>query len=36
MCSQLCGLGHYSMRAFLTVESQEEFDRRLVEGDGGN
>lgn len=25
-CAQLCGLGHFRMRAFLTVESQEEFD----------
>lgn len=24
-CAQLCGLGHYRMRAFLTVESEEEF-----------
>ncbi len=36
VCSQLCGLGHYRMRAFLTVESQEDFDRWLVEGDGGD
>ena len=25
-CAQLCGLGHFRMRAFLTVESQEEFE----------
>ncbi len=30
-CSQLCGLGHYRMRAFLTVESQEAFDKWLQE-----
>ena len=30
-CAQLCGLGHYRMRGFLTVESQEEFDRWLAE-----
>ena len=25
-CSQLCGLGHYSMRAYLNVMSREDFD----------
>lgn len=25
-CSQLCGIGHYRMRGFLTVESQEDYD----------
>jgi cytochrome c oxidase subunit 2 len=25
-CNQLCGLGHYRMRAFLTVESSEAFN----------
>jgi cytochrome c oxidase subunit 2 len=25
-CAQLCGLGHYRMRGYLTVESQEEYD----------
>ncbi|MBI1745154.1 MAG: hypothetical protein HYR55_01030 [Acidobacteria bacterium] len=30
-CNQLCGLGHYRMRAFLTVEPQESFDRWLSE-----
>ncbi len=30
-CSQLCGLGHYRMRAFLTVEPQEAFDKWLLE-----
>ena len=25
-CSQLCGLGHYKMRAVVTVHTQEEFD----------
>ena len=34
-CSQLCGLGHYRMRAFLTVESQDAFDQWLQE-QGGN
>jgi cytochrome c oxidase subunit 2 len=28
-CSQLCGLGHYRMRAFLTVESQQDYDKWL-------
>lgn len=36
-CSQLCGLGHYRMRAFLTVESQEAFDKWLADiPQGGN
>lgn len=26
VCAQLCGLGHYRMRGFMTVETQEEFD----------
>jgi len=29
VCSQLCGLGHYSMRAYLNVMSQEDFDEWL-------
>jgi len=30
-CAQLCGLGHYRMRGFLTVESPEKFQRWLSE-----
>lgn len=30
-CAQLCGLNHYSMRGFFTVESQEDYDKWLVE-----
>jgi cytochrome c oxidase subunit 2 len=30
-CAELCGLGHYRMRAFLTVESQAEFEAWLEE-----
>jgi len=30
-CAQLCGLGHYRMRGFLTVQSQEEFEKWLKE-----
>ncbi|HEY8671055.1 MAG TPA: cytochrome C oxidase subunit II [Terriglobales bacterium] len=26
VCSQLCGLGHYNMKAYLSVLSQEDFD----------
>lgn len=26
VCSQLCGLGHYNMKAYLNVMSQEDFD----------
>ncbi len=29
-CAQLCGLGHYRMKGFLTVESQETFDQWLL------
>lgn len=36
-CAQLCGLGHYRMRGFLTVQPQEEFDKWLTEfSQGGN
>jgi cytochrome c oxidase subunit 2 len=28
-CSQLCGLGHYRMRGFVTVESQADFQAWL-------
>jgi len=30
-CAQLCGLGHYRMRGFLTVHTQEGFDAWLDE-----
>lgn len=26
VCTQLCGLGHYNMKAYLTVMSQQDFD----------
>ena len=26
-CTQLCGLNHYSMRGFFTVETEEEFGK---------
>lgn len=35
-CSQLCGIGHYNMRGFLTVHSQEEFDKWLSEQSSGS
>jgi cytochrome c oxidase subunit II len=36
-CSQLCGLGHYRMRAELTVEPQEAFEKWIREtAQGGN
>ena len=31
ICGQLCGLGHYAMRALMTVESQSEYDQFLKE-----
>ncbi len=30
-CAQLCGLGHYRMRGFVTVHTQEEYDAWLAE-----
>jgi cytochrome c oxidase subunit 2 len=30
-CSQLCGLGHYRMRGFLTIQSQSDFDAWMAE-----
>jgi cytochrome c oxidase subunit 2 len=30
-CAQLCGLGHYRMRGFFTVESEEAFNQWLAE-----
>jgi cytochrome c oxidase subunit 2 len=30
-CAELCGLGHYRMKGFITVEPQEEFDKWLTE-----
>jgi len=29
VCTQLCGLGHYSMRAYLQVVTQDEYDQWL-------
>jgi cytochrome c oxidase subunit 2 len=30
-CSQLCGLGHYRMRGFVTIQSDEDFQKFLKE-----
>lgn len=30
-CAELCGLGHYRMRGFLTIESPEEFQNWLTQ-----
>jgi cytochrome c oxidase subunit 2 len=30
-CAQLCGLGHYRMRGFLTIDTQEQFDAWMAE-----
>jgi cytochrome c oxidase subunit 2 len=30
-CSQLCGLGHYRMRGFYSVQTQADFDAWLAE-----
>ncbi len=29
VCTQLCGLGHYNMKAYMQVMSQADFDRWL-------
>jgi cytochrome c oxidase subunit II len=31
VCAELCGLGHYRMRGFLTVESEADFETWLAE-----
>jgi cytochrome c oxidase subunit 2 len=31
VCSQLCGLGHYRMRGFVTIQSQSDFDAWMLE-----
>ena len=30
-CSQLCGLGHYRMRGFVTIQTEDEFDAWFAE-----
>ena len=30
-CSQLCGLGHYRMRGFYTIQTQADFDKWVQE-----
>jgi cytochrome c oxidase subunit II len=30
-CAELCGLGHYRMKGFVTVETPEEFDKWLAD-----
>jgi cytochrome c oxidase subunit 2 len=30
-CAELCGLGHYRMKGFVTVETPEEFEKWLAE-----
>jgi len=30
-CSQLCGLGHFRMRGFVTIQSQADFDKWMAE-----
>jgi cytochrome c oxidase subunit 2 len=30
-CSQLCGLGHFRMRGFVTVQSQEDFQKWIAD-----
>jgi cytochrome c oxidase subunit 2 len=31
ICTELCGTGHATMRAFVVVESQEEYDQWIAE-----
>ncbi len=35
VCSQLCGLGHYRMKAMVTVQTRREFDRWLAGEEAG-
>jgi cytochrome c oxidase subunit II len=35
VCTQLCGLGHYKMRAFLQVMSEQDFDKWLQQQAAG-
>jgi cytochrome c oxidase subunit 2 len=30
-CAELCGLGHYRMKGFVTVETPQEFEKWLAE-----
>ena len=30
-CAQLCGLGHYRMKGYLTIHTQDDFDKWLAE-----
>ena len=30
-CAQLCGLGHYRMKGYLTIDSQEDFNKWLTQ-----
>jgi cytochrome c oxidase subunit 2 len=30
-CSQLCGLGHFRMRGFITIQSADDFKKFLAE-----
>lgn len=34
-CAQLCGVGHYRMRGYVTVHTQEDFDTWFQEQTGG-
>jgi cytochrome c oxidase subunit 2 len=31
LCTQLCGLGHYNMKAYLDVMTQEDFEKWMKE-----
>ena len=35
MCTELCGIGHATMRAPVVVEPQEDFDRWIADQGGG-
>ena len=36
VCTQLCGLGHYSMRAYLEVMSEADYEQWLKTQEGRN
>jgi hypothetical protein len=35
-CAQLCGLGHYRMRGFVTVQTPEEFNAWIADQEAQN
>ena len=34
VCTQLCGLGHYNMRAYLDIVSEDDYEKWLKTQEG--